>query len=94
VDLSAYRIVQESLSNAYRYAKGGHVLVEIRYGTDVLHVSVSDDGPHGIPQESGGGHGLVGMRERVAMLDGTLSVGPRPDHEGWAVVADLPYGEL
>jgi signal transduction histidine kinase len=94
VDLSAYRIVQESLSNACRYAKGGHVRVEIRYGTEVLHVSVTDDGPRGTPEESGGGHGLVGMRERVAMLDGTLSAGPRPDHEGWAVAADLPYGEL
>jgi signal transduction histidine kinase len=94
VDLSAYRIVQESLSNASRYAKGGHVRVDIHYGTEVLHVSVTDDGPHDIPEESGGGHGLVGMRERVGMLDGTLSVGPRTDHEGWAVIADLPYGEL
>jgi signal transduction histidine kinase len=94
VDLSAYRIVQESLSNASRYAKGGHVRVEIRYATTVLHVSVTDDGPRAVPEESGGGHGLVGMRERVAMLDGNLSAGPRPDHEGWAVTADLPYGEL
>jgi signal transduction histidine kinase len=94
VDLSAYRIVQESLSNSCRYAKGGHVQVEIRYAADVLRVSVTDDGPSGVPEHSGGGHGLVGMRERVAMLDGTLSVGPRPDHEGWAVAAGLPYGEL
>jgi signal transduction histidine kinase len=93
VDLSAYRIVQESLSNASRYAKGGHVKVRIRYGIAALRVEVTDDGPLGVPEGSGGGHGLVGMRERVSMLDGTLSVGPRPDHEGWSVTADLPYGE-
>ncbi|WP_433469157.1 histidine kinase [Spirillospora sp. CA-128828] len=92
VDLSAYRIVQESLSNASRYAPGSRVHVEVKYGTDALTVSVADDGARSTPEKSqGGGHGLVGMRERVTMLGGGLDAGPRED--GWAVVADLPYGD-
>ncbi|RFS81127.1 sensor histidine kinase [Actinomadura spongiicola] len=92
VDLSAYRIVQESLSNASRYAPGARVHVEIKYGAEALTVSVADDGPRSTPEESqGGGHGLVGMRERVTMLDGRLDAGPRDG--GWSVVAELPYGD-
>jgi signal transduction histidine kinase len=94
VDLSAYRIVQEALSNAARYAPGAGVVVEVRYGPDRLHVTVTDDGPRGGPPEaSGGGHGLVGMHERVTMLGGTLAAGPRPGG-GFEVRADLPYGNL
>src|SRR5205085_1175379 len=95
VDLSAYRITQEALSNAVRYAPGSTVRVEIRYGTDRLSVAVADDGPGpggGTgPGGSGpgGGHGLVGMRERAGMLGGTLSAGPGPDG-GFTVAADLP----
>jgi signal transduction histidine kinase len=93
VDLSAYRIVQESLSNAARYAPGSRVHVEVRYSADTLTVSVTDDGARSTPEEShGGGHGLVGMRERVAMLDGSLDAGPR-EGAGWSVVAELPYGD-
>ncbi|SEG89162.1 Signal transduction histidine kinase [Thermomonospora echinospora] len=92
VDLSAYRIVQESLSNASRYAPGARVWVEVRYGRRTLAVSVTDDGPRTSPAEPGGGHGLVGMRERVAMLGGTLSAGPA-EPRGWTVVAELPYGD-
>jgi signal transduction histidine kinase len=93
VDLSAYRIVQESLSNASRYAPGSRVHVEVRYGTGTLVVSITDDGARSTPEESqGGGHGLVGMRERVAMLGGRIEAGPRDD-AGWSVVAELPYGD-
>ncbi|MES9541270.1 histidine kinase [Actinomadura sp. NPDC000600] len=93
VDLSAYRIVQESLSNASRYAPGSRVHVEVRYGTEALVVSITDDGARSTPEESqGGGHGLVGMRERVAMLGGRIEAGPRDD-AGWSVVAELPYGD-
>jgi signal transduction histidine kinase len=93
VDLSAYRIVQESLSNAARYAPGSHVAVEIRYGPELLGVRVVDDGARATPRESGGGHGIVGMHERVAMLGGTLSAGPLTGTDpGWAVIAELPYG--
>ncbi|QXJ26310.1 sensor histidine kinase [Actinomadura graeca] len=93
VDLSAFRIVQESLSNAARYAPGSRVHVEIKYGTATLTVAVTDDGARTTPEEShGGGHGLVGMRERVTMLGGSLSAGAR-DSGGWEVVAELPYGD-
>jgi signal transduction histidine kinase len=94
VDLSAYRIVQEALSNAARYAPGARVGVEVRYGDDRLHVAVADDGGGGGPvARPGGGHGLVGMRERVGMLGGTLAAGPRAEG-GFAVVTELPYGEV
>jgi signal transduction histidine kinase len=92
VDLSAFRIVQEALSNAARYAPGARVRVLIRYGSNNLRVSVTDGGGD-LTQPGtgtgGGGHGLVGMRERVTMLGGTLSTGPQRDG-GFAVVADLP----
>ncbi|NKZ04173.1 sensor histidine kinase [Actinomadura latina] len=92
VDLSAYRIVQESLSNASRYAPGSRVHVEVKYGPEALSVSVTDDGARGAPEESqGGGHGLVGMRERVSMLGGRLDAGPHG--QGWSVAAELPYGD-
>ncbi|GAA0590311.1 sensor histidine kinase [Actinomadura livida] len=93
VDLSAYRIVQESLSNASRYAPGSRVHIEVKYGAETLAVSVTDDGARSTPEESqGGGHGLVGMRERVTMLGGGLTAGPQ-DGAGWSVVAELPYGD-
>jgi len=93
VDLSAYRIVQEALSNAARYAPGASVQVTVHYGGKRLRVSVTDGGADPpSAMQAGGGHGLVGMRERVAMLGGTLSAGVHRDG-GFAVVADLPYGD-
>jgi signal transduction histidine kinase len=90
VDLSAFRIVQEALSNACRYAPGSRVRVHVRYGAKALTVQVTDDGSAGeVTSEPGGGHGLVGVRERVTMLGGTLTAGPSGD--GFAVVAELPY---
>jgi signal transduction histidine kinase len=94
VDLSAYRIVQEALSNAARYAPGADIVVEVRYGGDRLSVTITDGGARGgSPEASGGGHGLVGMHERVAMLGGTLTTGPRPEG-GFEVHAELPYDTL
>ncbi|RFU41009.1 sensor histidine kinase [Actinomadura logoneensis] len=95
VDLSAFRIVQESLSNASRYAPRGTARVEVGYGDRALSVAVRDEGPGpgGVPESSGGGHGLVGMRERATMLGGSLTTGPRGDgRPGWSVEAELPYG--
>lgn len=104
VDVSAYRIIQEALSNASRYASGSHVRLQVRYGPDALAVSVENTAgtaaatahpdaagavPSGGLADVGGGHGLVGMRERVTMLGGTLTVGPRPDG-GFSVVVELP----
>jgi signal transduction histidine kinase len=92
-DLSAYRIVQEALSNAARYAPGSSVRVRTRYGEEQLFVSVIDDGAADpVVSEPGGGHGLIGMHERVTMLGGALSAGPT-ESAGFAVAAELPYAD-
>jgi signal transduction histidine kinase len=89
VDLSAYRIVQEALTNVVRHSGGGRADVTIHYCTGALELSVVDDG--GGPSSNGsGGHGLVGMRERVALFGGELATGPGPQGRGYAVRAVLP----
>ncbi|MGW2191643.1 sensor histidine kinase, partial [Streptosporangium sp. NPDC001682] len=89
VSLSAYRIAQESLSNAMRHAPGSAVSMRIaRYGAE-LHVQVTNDAGHRSPGEPRRmGHGLIGMRERVSMLGGSLWAGPVG--AGFAVTAILP----
>jgi signal transduction histidine kinase len=87
VDLSAYRIVQEGLTNALKHAKGAHADVVVRYVDGAVEVEVSDDGP-GV-NGSVDGHGLVGMRERVAVYGGTLEAGPR-EGGGFVLRAQLP----
>jgi signal transduction histidine kinase len=91
VELSAYRIVQESLTNALRHSGGARVEVHVGYRADGLAIEVVDDGPAGsAPDRSdGGGHGLVGMRERASLIGGSLQAGPRPGG-GYAVTALLP----
>jgi signal transduction histidine kinase len=124
VDLSAYRIVQEALSNAMRHAPGSHVRVHVAYGPDSVALEVSngagprpaaaatrkvpvavtssggtagENGTAGTPEQSGedraarGGHGIIGMRERAAMLGGSLDAGPTDDG-GFRVTAVLPVG--
>jgi signal transduction histidine kinase len=88
VDLSAYRIVQEALTNALKHAGPARASVVLRYGDEALDVEVVDDGT-GATAASAGGHGLIGMRERVAILGGSLDVGRRPGG-GYAVRAKLP----
>lgn len=90
VDLTAYRIAQEALTNARRHAPGADVDIELRYENDSLHLEVRDNGP-GAEAESDG-HGIVGMRERAEMIGGTLQAGPREDG-GFSVLADLPIKE-
>ncbi|MFF4014507.1 sensor histidine kinase [Streptomyces sp. NPDC001843] len=89
IDLSAYRIVQEALTNVVRHAGTGHCRVAIDYGDEELSVDIVDDG-RGAP-ENGAAHGfgIIGMRERVALLHGHLRVGPRPEG-GFRVAARLP----
>ena len=93
VDLSAYRIVQEALTNVIRHAGPARATVTLSYADAAVTLVVDDDGP-GRPAfgatSPGGGHGLVGMRERVAMLGGGLDAGPRPGG-GFRVTARLPY---
>ena len=88
IDLSAYRIVQEGLTNALKHAKGAHAEVVVRYADDNVEVEVADDGP-GANGSQVDGHGLVGMRERVAVCGGTLEAGPR-DGGGFVLRAQLP----
>jgi signal transduction histidine kinase len=89
VDLSAYRIVQEALTNALKHAGPARARVSLRYAADGLEVDVADDGS-GTGNGDGGGYGLDGIRERVSVYGGELEAGPRTEG-GFAVHARLPY---
>ncbi|WP_084728856.1 sensor histidine kinase [Streptacidiphilus neutrinimicus] len=90
VELSGYRVVQEALSNAMRHAPGAAVHVQLDYRAAGLGVRVTNSAPARPPAPSpGAGHGLLGMRERTAMLGGELAAGPTPDG-GFEVFAVLP----
>jgi signal transduction histidine kinase len=104
VNLSAYRIVQEALSNAMRHAPGSAVQVKLYYGDAALMIEVRNDGYRPAGQDAvkqpggdgpghgsgpGGGHGIIGMRERATMLGGYLQAGPAGNGE-FLVTAALP----
>jgi signal transduction histidine kinase len=89
VDVSAYRIVQEALTNALKHAGPASATVRVRCLPTAVEVEVADDG-HGAPATNGGGHGLTGMRERVALYGGRLEAGARPSG-GFTVSARLPF---
>jgi signal transduction histidine kinase len=91
VELAAYRIVQEALTNVRRHAPGADAEVVLRYGERALTVAVLNTGPPGPPGrgDAAEGHGLVGMRERAAMVGGALRAGPL-DSGGFLVEAELP----
>ncbi len=90
IDLSAYRIVQEALTNALKHAGPARARVTIRYGVGALDIEIADDGAGDVEEsQPGGGHGLVGMRERVALFGGDLAAGRRRGG-GYAVRARLP----
>jgi signal transduction histidine kinase len=91
VDLSAYRIVQEALTNVVKHAGSAHTTVTLGYRPDALELTIADTGGGAPTPASPGGHGLVGMRERAALFGGTLNAGPR-DGRGFEVRASLPYG--
>ena len=88
VDLTAYRLVQEGLTNAMKHARAKHAEVLVRYEHDHVDVTVSDDGSGDGKGESGG-HGLVGMRERVSVYGGDLEAGRLPEG-GYRLHARLP----
>jgi signal transduction histidine kinase len=88
LDLSAYRIVQEALTNALKHAGPARATVAVRYGPDELELEIADDG-RGAANGTGTGGGLVGMRERAALVGGRLEAGPR-NGGGYAVRARLP----
>ncbi|WP_433016073.1 sensor histidine kinase [Kribbella sp. CA-294648] len=89
LELIAYRIVQEALTNVRRHAPGAAVDVELEYRADELRLRVRDNGPGPAPEQSGDGHGLLGMRERAATVGGRLTTGPAPVN-GFQVEATLP----
>jgi signal transduction histidine kinase len=90
VDLTAYRFVQEGLTNALKHARAEHAEVLVRYGDREIELTVSDDG-RGAGSADGGGHGLVGMRERISVYGGELEAGPRAGG-GYRLRARLPVG--
>lgn len=90
VDLTAYRLVQEGLTNAMKHANATRAEVIVRYGPDGVELTVSDDGRGSSDGKAeSGGHGLVGMRERVAVYGGELETGPSPGG-GFTLHARLP----
>jgi signal transduction histidine kinase len=93
VDLSAFRIVQEALTNVLKHAGRAPATVLLGYRADGLELTIRDAGDGGAgPPGTAGGHGLIGMQERAALFGGTLTAGPRNGH-GFEVRALLPYGE-
>jgi signal transduction histidine kinase len=95
-DLSAYRIVQEALTNVVRHAGPTHARVQISYLSGEVSIEVTDDGPRGQApppvSRAGSGHGLIGMRERAALFGGQLAAGP--DAAGFRVKAIIPTTDL
>lgn len=90
VDLAAYRVIQEALTNALKYAGPARAWVTVRWRVDELELEIANDGR----SEGGGdgaGHGLVGLRERVALVGGSIDSGQR-NGGGFVVTARLPYG--
>jgi signal transduction histidine kinase len=89
IDLAAYRILQEALTNVLKHAGATRAAVTIRYGHNALALCVEDDGSGISPGRNGEGHGLIGMHERVSVYSGTLETGNRPDG-GFRILARLP----
>lgn len=92
VEVSAYRVVQEALTNTLKHSGGASASVHLHYQPDALEIEVLDDGTTAgppVPVDGHGGHGLMGMRERVGLHGGHLRAGPRPEG-GFAVHARLP----
>lgn len=98
VELAAYRIVQEALTNARKHSRAHHATVRLDVASGVLEVVVTDDGvvssngSHRGSSTKMNRHGLVGMRERVAVYGGSLHAGPA-DGGGYRVTATLPFDE-
>ncbi|MFV2176192.1 sensor histidine kinase [Actinomadura sp. LOL_016] len=92
IDVAAYRIVQEALTNTVKHAGAEHVDVTLTWEDDVLRITVTDDGRGPGPAGRPGGQGLVGVRERAAACGGDARFGPAPDGRGARVEARLPLG--
>jgi signal transduction histidine kinase len=91
LELSAYRIAQEALTNVVKHAPGARAWLEVAHGPDELSITVTDDGPGASSAPGTAGLGITGMRERAALLGGQLTAGTRPEG-GFTVSARLPTG--
>jgi signal transduction histidine kinase len=91
IDLSAYRIVQEGLTNALKHAHASHADVIIHYARDEVHIEVRDSGDGAVPS-NGHGHGLIGIRERVKLYGGEMTAGPA-NGGGFVLSTRLPLPE-
>jgi signal transduction histidine kinase len=89
VDLAAYRVVQEALTNVIKHAVTGRAVVSIEYRADDLLITVLDEGGYPQAAPASGGRGLIGLRERIGLYGGELDAGPRPGG-GWRVQARIP----
>jgi signal transduction histidine kinase len=89
IDLSAYRIVQEGLTNTLKHARASHAEVTIQYSPDDVRIEVRDDG-HGGAGSNGNGHGLIGIRERVRLYGGEMTTGPA-NGGGFLLRTRLPF---
>jgi signal transduction histidine kinase len=95
VELSAYRIIQEALTNVLKHAEGARARVALDYGPRTLDIAVTDEGgtgPRGIGGRDDGGRGIIGMHERAVLFGGSLEAGPTPT--GFAVRARLPADDV
>lgn len=92
LDLAAYRIVQEGLTNVRKHAKDAHAHVRILYEPNQIRVEVYDNGGGTSNPAAVGGHGLLGIRERVTLLGGSVDARPEPDG-GFAVRVRLPLAQ-
>lgn len=88
-DLTAYRVIQESLTNTAKHASGAPATIRLSFRPGMLALSVEDDGPPAGDGQPAAGHGIIGMRERAAAVGGWLTAGPR-DGGGFRVLAELP----
>ena len=89
VDLAAYRVIQEALTNALKYAGPARAWVTVRWREDEIELEIANDGSSETAGD-GTGHGLIGLRERVALVGGTIESGPRAGG-GFVVTARLPH---
>ena len=89
VAVTVYRLIQEALTNVVKHAGARRVTVDLDWSPDALAITVEDDGRG--PDRINGGHGLIGMRERVDACGGELSTGPAASEHGFRVFARLPF---
>ena len=89
-EVAAYRVVQEALTNTMKHAGADDAQVRLDWEDEMLTITVTDDGRGAAVPAEGGGHGLIGIRERAAACGGTASAGPRPDGPGMTFTLRLP----